>query len=78
MPDWFWPKSTEENGVIVRIGRSLHWLGYGAAALLLALMAIALSLWFTPTGPADLVEPLLWALGFAVAGRLARYIIANE
>lgn len=78
MPEWFWPTSKTEGGIVVRLGRALHWLGYGAAAFLMVAMAAALTLWWEPRNPGQIVEPLAWAFGFAITGRLARYIIAAE
>lgn len=37
---WLWPSEREQTGVIIRIGRVSHWLGYALGTLLLVLTAI--------------------------------------
>lgn len=52
MPRWFWPETRSETGVVVRIGRSLHWLGYASGALLVLLSAAILTLGSSRLEPA--------------------------
>ena len=72
MPQWFWPESRPEPSVAARIGRVLHWLGYGLAIWVI-IVAVT-------TNPAHLnvTEALVLAAVFAVGGRMARYVLASE
>ena len=64
--------------MLARLGRALHWLGFGAA-----LLVVLLLLWAIATGKVhnyfnDVAWVLMWALGLGIGGRLARYVLANE
>jgi hypothetical protein len=78
MPEWFWPRSKPEAGAMVRLGRSLHWLGYGTASVF-SLLAFGASLFGNALDhPDDLAEGIVMILAIAGIGRLARYIMAGE
>jgi len=73
-----WPVSKYETGTLGRLGRALHWLGFGAA-----LAMVLILLWAVTAGKVsnyfnDITWVLMWALGLGIAGRLARYVLANE
>jgi hypothetical protein len=40
---WLWPATRAETGVVIRIGRALHWLGYGFAGFVLLVMVTNLT-----------------------------------
>jgi CO/xanthine dehydrogenase Mo-binding subunit len=40
---WLWPATRAETGVVIRIGRALHWLGYGFAGFVLLIMVANLA-----------------------------------
>ena len=78
MPEWFWPRSRPEAGAMVRLGRSLHWLGYGIATVF-SLLVLGASLFGNALDhPDDVVEAIVLILVIAGVGRLARYIMAGE
>lgn len=73
---WLWPTATERTSFAIRLGRGLHWLSYGVAAIAIALIGIeALQKSFINSGDETL---LLQAIAVAAAGRLARYVLASE
>ena len=78
MPDWFWPKSKAETGVVIRIGRVLHWAGCAAAALLLAVIGLAILFGQLDMDFSDFASATLMVIGLSGAGRLARYVLAGE
>ncbi len=78
LPQWLWPKAKAETGVVIRIGRSLHWIGYGVAGLLFILL-LAVTIGNPPDRHNKVIEGILvFVIGPAVVGRAARYILANE
>ena len=73
---WFWPTATEQTSFAIRLGRGLHWLSYGVAAIPIALIGIgSLQKSFISSGDETL---LLKLIALAAAGRLARYVLASE
>jgi len=72
MPEWFWPESKPEPSIAARVGRVLHWLGYGLAIWILIVAGTS------NTAHLGLVEAIGLAAVFAVVGRMARYIFASE
>lgn len=75
MPNWFWPESTSETSVVVRLGRLLHWLGFGLGVLLFAGCLIGGTL----TGEFHvLMGGLVSGVFVMLIGRAARYLLSNE
>lgn len=72
-----WPKTKADTGFVIRIGRSLHWIGYGFAGLFLCLILITLPFQHPELG--EIIEmATALVLAPATLGRAARYILANE
>lgn len=42
LPSLIWPRAKQETSVLVRIGRSLHWLGLGFAGFVVLVLASSL------------------------------------
>ena len=61
LPSFIWPQAKQETSVIVRIGRSLHWLGLGFAGFVVLFVASSLvyhaSIAPSHPPPRDLLAP---------------------
>jgi hypothetical protein len=76
MPKWLWPPTSAEAGVLVRLGRVIHWISYAITFPLLALCLIAS---FTAIDNWDeFLKFCAKVFVVGVAGRCARYILSNE
>lgn len=77
---FLWPSKANQNpGVLTRIGRVLHWIATGLAALF-ALLAVGVVTNGDPLAQNTfgIVLSLIWAAGFFLAGRGLRYILSGE
>jgi hypothetical protein len=73
-----WPTSGPQMSMAARLGRSLHWLGFGAAVILALMLISAIAAGKVHDYFNDTAFVFLWALGLAICGRLARYVLAAE
>ena len=75
---WLWPQKTnDQNNLIVRIGRLVHWVAIGLAAFGLMISFFGLVQAGAREPIPYLAVGLMW-LGLAMFGRGLRYVLARE
>ena len=73
MPMWLFPQVTNPaNGVVVRLGRAIHWIAVGFAG-----MGIILTM-TKGRGLSYVIAVVAMAFFLALLGRSVRYILSDE
>ena len=75
---WFWPASSVESTAMIRLGRVLHWVSYALSFPLLMFFLLVFVVEGRQSFTVDAIPATLALLAIAVAGRCARYVLANE